>query len=100
MIRSYSLGQLKTEIPPDIRAFLLRALILFLCWKLVYHLVLFPIRKPDRQLTDITAISTAFLYRTVLNEPTVTYRENFAEVHFPKADLYIKGRKAIGIADP
>ena len=47
------------NIPPLIKGFLLRAAIIFICWQLLYHFVLAPIRVPDRFLSNITASCTA-----------------------------------------
>jgi exosortase/archaeosortase family protein len=88
------------QMPKEVRSFLKRALIIFIVWKLLYHLLLFPIRMPDRQLTDWTAMSTAFLYHNVLHHADVVFKEEYGEVHFPKAALYIDGKRSIGIADP
>ncbi|HNJ57544.1 MAG TPA: hypothetical protein PLH33_00800, partial [Chitinophagaceae bacterium] len=45
-------------IPSAVKKFLLRSIVFFIIWKLIYHLVLYPIRVPDKQLTHITAVIT------------------------------------------
>lgn len=86
------------EIPEQVRFFLSRALVLFIVWKLIYHLILFPVRIPDRQLTLLTASSASYLYALILNEPLVYYKETLnAETR--NAVLYVNGERAIGIGD-
>jgi len=86
------------QVPVHIRSLLTRAFFIFEVWKLVYHLLLFPIRFPDKQLTDLTAASTAFLYKHLLNEPLVLFREELKRGN-PQAVLYVEDNRAIGIAD-
>lgn len=100
MINAFLKERVKSILPTDVKLFLTRAFIIFICWKLLYHLVLFPIRTPDRQLTNLTAMSSAFLYRSLLDEPSVIFKEEYGEIDFPKAALYINNKRAIGIADP
>lgn len=88
------------QIPPQVKKFFIRALIAFIVWKLLYHLVLFPARVPDRQLTEVTAASTAWLYRHLLNEPSITFKPDNRDANFPKSAIYIRGARSIGIADP
>jgi exosortase/archaeosortase family protein len=99
MIKTLS-ASLLSEMPAQIRSFLTKALILFICWKLVYHLILFPVRIPDKQLTALTAQSTSVLYRNLLGEQNVYYKEDNRDPNFPKSAIYINNRRSIGIADP
>jgi exosortase/archaeosortase family protein len=99
MIKAFSTDIL-SEMPVQIRQFLTKALIIFICWKLLYHLVLFPLRTPDSQITNLTAWSTAVLYRNVLGVQNVYYKSDTSDPNFFKAALYIDGRRGIGIADP
>lgn len=87
-------------MPVQVRSFLKKALIIFIIWKLLYHLVLFPSRFPDKILTNITAQSTGFLYRNLLNEKDVYFKDDLRDRNFPKAALYINNERSIGIADP
>lgn len=92
--------QVFTQLPKQVRTFLLRALIVFIAWKLLYHLVLVPARVPDRPLTELTAASTAFLYTHLLHEPNVQVMADDYDPHFPKSAIFIHGERVIGIADP
>ena len=47
------------QIPYAVRTFLLKGLLLFVAWKLIYLLFLLPSRVLDRPLTRFTAISAA-----------------------------------------
>lgn len=85
-------------IPAEVKAFLKKALVIFIVWKLLYHLVLFPYRFPDKQLTEITAHSTAFTYRNIFDNPNVTFGTRYVNV-YSSITLKIGGKKAIGIAD-
>ena len=49
-------------LPGTVKSFLIRALVIFVAWKLLYHLVLFPIQVPDQQLREVTAQTTAWFY--------------------------------------
>jgi exosortase/archaeosortase family protein len=86
------------DMPKDVRNFLVRALVIFLIWKLLYHLLLFPIRIPDEQLTNLTAISTAFLYSHLLDEPKIVLKEE-ADKDGYYTTLSVPGRRVVGIAD-
>jgi len=49
------------SIPPDLQSFLKRALLIFIIWKLVYHLFLFNGRVIDKPLTDFSTKSTVWV---------------------------------------
>ena len=63
-----SLSKTFLLVPNGVRLFLVRALFVFVAWKLLYHLWLFPIQIPDRPLRDITAQHTAWLYNFLPGE--------------------------------
>jgi exosortase/archaeosortase family protein len=86
------------NIPVLVRSFLTRAIVVFIIWKLLYHVLLFPIRIPDKDLTGLTATSTTLLYRNLLNEPLVVSREE-TKGNIAKSVLYVNNTKAISIAD-
>lgn len=86
------------NVPVHVRAFLMRALIIFVLWKLIYHLLLFPIHFPDQQLTQLTAKSTGILYSFFIKDPLVVNREEVKN-GTGKSVIFIQGRRAIGIAD-
>ena len=84
------------NIPPPVYSFLRRAFLIFVAWKLVYHLFLFPAGIPDKPLTNITGIAAGHLYTQL----TIANNYSFvaATSDTPKAVLWIDGQRAIGIA--
>jgi len=82
-----------TRIPKPIRIFLVRAVIVFILWQLLYHLFLQPIRVPDSFLTDITTMATVKVLSLFYSDVSSVLG------HF-KAIITIGGRRIIGIADP
>lgn len=46
-------GKIKESIPVNVRKFLLRAVILIVCWELLYNFLLKPAGVPDDQLTQL-----------------------------------------------
>ena len=76
------------ELPVAVRNFLLRALLLFAGWLLLYNLVLKPLNVPDRQLTEFvkwgTVKSLSLFYNNVSSEGQ---------------DILINGQTVVGIAN-
>lgn len=70
------------QIPPEVRGFLWKALALFICWKLLYILVLIPREVPDawlvRKLGNGTAIVLNGMYQT----------NHYQAVHTRRAKVY------------
>lgn len=85
------------EVPAFIRLFLKRAILLFIFWKLLYHLILFPLRIPDHQLSTLTAISTGYIYQALFGG-TITYAQDYAG-SYPLIKLFLNGNRSVGIAD-
>jgi exosortase/archaeosortase family protein len=54
-------------IPTEISIFLVRALVIFICWKALYHFVLYPSRFPDEYITDATARIVTWVYNGFLD---------------------------------
>lgn len=79
------------------RSFLLKALIIFVGWQLLYNFLLAPIRFPDRQLTNITCFSTAKLMSVFYDNVGTLYTHNNAT---KSAIVTINGRGVLGILDP
>ncbi len=81
-------------IPKPIKLFLLRVVILFIVWKLLYHLILLPTQIPDAWLTHLSAkgasILTGWIYPA--NYITIIPVDNVAE------RLFVDGKRTIGIA--
>jgi exosortase/archaeosortase family protein len=87
------------QVPAQVRSFLVKALVLFVAWKLVYHLVLFPIRFPDRPLTLATAKSAAFLYTHLMGETMILTDERISNEGIPYIAVHTAGHKLVAIAD-
>lgn len=80
-----------------VRTFLVRALIIFVGWQLLYAFVLAPARTPDVPLTNITAWSTGKLMSWFYDSVYVAY---IHDKTIPSAIISINGRKILGILDP
>jgi exosortase/archaeosortase family protein len=84
------LNQLHKSLPPSVAYFLKKALIIFIAWKVLYHLVLVPLNFPDGPLTILTGRGTEWLYSTLTNK--TVYFDALTSV------LYLDGKKAVGLA--
>lgn len=84
-------------IPTDIRNFFLRAILIFVIWKFVYHFFLFPVRIPDETLTHITATSTAWLIAKKFSNDSIGVKKIYQPL--PKEIILKNNKKIIGIAD-
>ncbi|MDQ6757809.1 MAG: exosortase/archaeosortase family protein [Bacteroidota bacterium] len=87
------------QIPPEIKYFFLRATVIFIVWKLLYHLVLFPTRFPDKQLTEVTAQSTAFLYQQLVDKNTQIAFKEQTNAEGVLTTVYLNHIPSIRIAD-
>ena len=93
------------EIPEAVQKFLKRALILFVIWKLIYVLVLFPINIPDKQLRNATSWGTMQMLQWVYPnssfsiEKKVTF-DNVYKNELDFDEILMNNRKVLGIADP
>ncbi len=99
------LHPLISDLPKNVKDFLKRALFIFIIWKLTYHLLLFPIRVPDRQLTNLTAYSTTLVY-TLLMKNSVAYQREEIKPPLAKGQnptkmtvIYVNDKRSVGIAD-
>lgn len=72
-------NQFFNTIPPEIKSFLKRAFLIFIFWKLLYHLVLYKAGFPNNILTELTGWGTTkmlslfypysiFSYKSLFNE--------------------------------
>jgi exosortase/archaeosortase family protein len=93
------------EIPAEVQRFLKRALIVFVVWKLLYTLILFPSNIPDKQLRNATSWGTVQLLKWKF--PESVYKINYLKRVNPVNnylmsfdDITKDGRKIVGIADP
>jgi len=81
------------RVPGEIKGFLIKGLLIFIAWQLLYNLVLKPTRIPDQALNDITAIATAKII-SLFHANTHTWLNNV------KVLIVMDGKKALGITDP
>jgi len=51
----------KNQLPPAVKSFTIKVLLLLLVWELLYSSLLLPIRFPDAFFTKLTAAGTADL---------------------------------------
>jgi exosortase/archaeosortase family protein len=86
-----------TNIPKPIKHFLLKSLLVFVVWKLLYHLILYPARVPDSQLTHITAVITKKLIQ--FHYPDSVIRIEKMNAPLPREILLMNNKKIVGIAD-
>ena len=91
-----SIVRLKS-LPAPVKKFLLRCLIIFIVWKLLYHLILFPFRTPDKQLTKITTTLTVELLQLSYLQKSVTVSEETYPVI--KNNIFLNSKRVVGIAD-
>ena len=81
------------RVPGEIRVFLVKGLLAFIAWQLLYNLVLRPARIPDQALNDVTAVVTARVI-SIFHTDTHTWLKG------AKVLILIDGKKALGITDP
>jgi len=74
------------ELPVSVKFFIKRATILFVCWLLLYHLILEPIGIPDNQLTQLVLWGT-----------TKVLSLFYASAYYKDAIIYINGHDTISI---
>lgn len=89
----------KEKLPPEIRFFLTRVFVLFICWKLIYHLFLFPYRILDKPLTNITTQLSSYTYEKLYKNSTTSYFETIDKQGIGKAIIYINHKRSIGVGD-
>ncbi len=86
------------NIPAEIQLFLKRALLVFIVWKLLYHIILFPNRIIDKPLTSTTAAISAKLYK-ILYKPDNIYVKDVKRKESYSNHIFINTKRGIGIAD-
>ena len=84
-------------MPPLIKSFLLRALLIFIVWQSAYYFILKPIRFPDSFLTNTTAYSTSKLVSLFYDSVT---HEDLPHIRARSAIVKINNHKIVSIADP
>lgn len=93
-----SLKELTANIPSHVKLFLKRSSVVFIFWKLLYHLLLFPLKVPDQPLTHITSTCTAFVYNIISPNHFVQSVQEF-EGGGEKSVIHINNHKVIRVAD-
>ncbi len=91
-----SIVAIHEKVPKEIKKVLLRAFVLFVAWKLIYHLLLSPNHVVDRNLNLTTAKGTALIYKAI---HTSAYINTSLEIN-DRAAMYVNGRKSLTISDP
>lgn len=91
------MGNILKEIPSEIRKFIANAFIIFIAWKLFYHILLQPTRILDNPLTDFTTSTTVQLYNSFHNEVNLYFLQN---TQSNRGTTIMQGnKKIIGIDD-
>lgn len=81
-------SRLYRELPIGVRQFLMKSLLMLSGWLAVYHLLLKPLRFPDKQLTHIVIDSTVYLLN-LLGLNTMSKGQW----------VYINNKFTVGVAD-
>ena len=94
------------QIPSSVKSFLLKGLLLFVGWKLIYLLLLLPSRTLDKPLTGFTAISAAKALNFLSHTSNYTTQDEIDEYdadgyHETQyvTSIFFKGEKALSVAD-
>jgi len=96
-VKQYWLG-----FPKALKAFLVKAVLLIIIWKMAYFLVLKPYRILDKPLTNATTVCTiAFMQKFYPNSTFSWFGSNPETKKDQYATAIIKdNRRVLGIADP
>ena len=88
------------QIPYTLKIFLARVVLLFIAWKLLYLLVLFPSRTPDAQLTRFTTNVTATVYAWFYPDATLTIKDKVDVSNgLPMQQIWKNNEGVITVAD-
>lgn len=97
----------KVVIPRSVALFLIKALILFIVWKVAYLYVIMPKRILDDPLTHSVGMATKDLLNFFSSSPHYTAIKTIEDVHGDKGVLsfsvvyiYRDGKMALSIGDP
>ncbi len=92
------------ETPKEVLLFLKRATLIFIFWKLLYHLLLYPIRQPDKWLTDLSTNVSANVIKIV--KPNIITNvieqeslEPDTKRNIVKSELWLNGKKVVRVGD-
>ncbi len=86
-------------IPPTLRKFLGMALLVFVIWKLLYHLILYPQRIIDKPLTTSTASLSANVYNRIYAPSVAISKDVWHPTGKFVTQIYINDKKGVSIAD-
>lgn len=84
------------KVPRLIKLFLLRALLIFVGWQLLYNFVLAPVRVPDRFLSNTTAFTTAKLLSVFYNHSEAIFIPPGGST---PSSVTVNGRRKLSILD-
>ncbi|MEO8713131.1 MAG: archaeosortase/exosortase family protein [Parafilimonas sp.] len=94
------------KIPSAVKSFLIKGLIIFVAWKLLYLLLLTPSRILDKPLTDFTAIGAAKTLNFLSHSSDYTTLAEIDEYDAdgvrqlqPLMSIYFHGEKQLSVAD-
>lgn len=85
------------EFPPQLRRFVIKALLLIIIWKLSYHLYLQPHRTIDQPLTAITTATTVGVLNLFYKNQELSWID--AKDNLSAAYINLDGRRSLGIGD-
>ena len=96
--------KLKREIPTDVWNFLQKSVLIFIVWKLLYHLVLYPIRQPDKWLTDTTTMASGNFLNSINADISLKIVEQksidpYNGRQIIKAELWLNNKKVVRVGD-
>ncbi len=72
---------------------------IFICWKLLYHLILYPNQFPDKQLTYTTAACVGFLYEKIWQKDIEPQFLPITSDGMTRTSVIVNGRPVINVAD-
>jgi exosortase family protein XrtF len=91
------------NIPTAVRQFLTKALLLFIAWKLLFHLFLLPIRVPDKFLSDSNAFFTAKVFQQLYPNSAIWMKDwkdyKLYKEGIDHTTIVKDGKSIVGITD-
>jgi len=93
------------SIPEEVQRFLKRALLIFIIWKLIYHLFLFNGRVIDKPLSDWSTRGAEKIIQAFYPDAKLMIKEQCSSSPELNNDLicvdslFINGKKIVGVAD-
>lgn len=102
------LTEIKTNwqsIPKEVKRFLKRALLIFIIWKLIYHLFLFNGRIIDKPLTDWSVKGTQKIMQIFYPTSNLMIKEEVTKPPELNGELaymdflFLNNKKIVGVAD-